>query len=175
MAVFRDIVEAYRAPGRVMARILASGAAEERALVCLMAGCFLMFVARLPVLSRQAHLTGEEFSSLAGGAFVGAVFMAPLLFYALAALSRIVARFFGGRGTLRSARLALFWSILAISPAMLLQGLVAGFIASGPALSLVSVIAGMVFLYLWIAALRVAEGFAGTGALPTGAAAGADK
>ncbi|MFV2052882.1 YIP1 family protein [Aliiroseovarius sp. YM-037] len=159
MSVTRDIVEAYRAPRRVMARQLAAGVGEERALAYVMTACFLMFVARLPLLSRQAHIRPEdgEFSTLAGGAFLGAVLMAPLVFYALAALSHAVAKAFGGQGTWLSARLALFWSLLVICPLMLFHGLVAGFIGEGPALTLVNVGVGVVFLWLWISALRVAE------------------
>ena len=159
MSVTRDIVEAYRTPRRVMARQLAAGVGEERALGYVMIACLLMFVARLPLLSRQAHLHPEdgEFSTLAGGAFLGAVLMAPLVFYGLAALSHAIAKAFGGQGSWLSARLALFWSLLVICPLMLFQGLVAGFIGDGPALTLVNIGVGIVFLWLWISALRVAE------------------
>lgn len=160
MAVSGDMIRAYRAPGRVMARLIASGAGEERALAWLMTGCFLMFVARLPFLSRRAYLHGEEFAALAAGAFTGAVFLAPLVFYALAALSHVAAGWFGGRGSWASARLALFWTVLLFSPLMLFQGMVAGFIGPGAALNLVAILNGAVFVCLWIVALRVAEGLA---------------
>lgn len=166
MAVSGDMIRAYRAPGQVMARLIASGAGEERALAWLMTGCFLMFIARLPVLSRRAYLNDEEFVALAAGAFTGAVFLAPLVFYALAALSHVVAGRFGGRGSWVSARLALFWTVLVLSPLMLFQGMVAGFIGPGAALTLVAVLNGAVFLCLWIVALRVAEGFAETAPAP---------
>ena len=165
MSVVRNILVSYRMPGRVMAGILASGEREDRALAYLMVGCFLMFVARLPVLSRQAYLSGEEFSSLAGGAFVGGVFMAPLLFYGIAALSHVISNVVGGKGTWLRARLALFWSVLVISPMMLFQGIVAGFIGTGGTLTMVGVLIGILFLMIWVGSLRVAEGFSASDAV----------
>lgn len=159
MSVVKGILATYRNPKRVMAQLLQDGAREDRALAYLMIGCFVMFIARFPVLSRQAHLSGEEFSSLAGGAFVGGVFLAPLVFYGIAAISHMVAQAMGGAGSWLTARVALFWSVLVISPLTLLKGLIDGFIGKGPALTLVTIIIGIVFVTIWIKSLRVAEGY----------------
>ncbi len=157
MPVTQDIAATYRGPGRVMRRMLASGRHEDRALAILMAGCALVFISRWPALSRQAHLDEVELNALLAGALFGWVFIAPLLLYALAAASHLVARVFGGRGSWYGARLALFWSLLAATPLMLLNGLVAGLIGPGPGLTLVGLIWCAVFLWFWIAGLIASE------------------
>ena len=81
----------------------------------------------------------------------------PLMAYGLAGLSHLVARAFGGRGSWYSARLALFWTLLATTPAWLLHGLVAGFIGPGPALQAVGGLLLVAFLTIWSLTLREAE------------------
>ncbi len=77
-----------------------------------------------------------------GGALMATLFLLPPLAYALAAISHLVARALGGRGTGYGARMALFWSLLAVSPLMLLQGLVRGFLGEGPALTATGLVVG---------------------------------
>lgn len=158
MSVSADILKAYGAPRRVMRRQLAQSG-EDRAFAYLMAAVFLFFLARLPALSREVFLNGGEpgFAALASGTFLGAVLIAPLVFYGLAALSHMIARLLGGRGSWLSARLALFWSLLTVSPLVLLQGLVAGFIGPGVELSITSYAVGLTFAAFWIINLREAE------------------
>ncbi|ETX29080.1 hypothetical protein [Roseivivax isoporae] len=158
MAVSSDIAATYvRGPGSVMRRLLSAGQREDRALAMLMGACVLAFVSRWPALSRQAHLDGTELNPALGGALFGWLFVAPLMFYGIAAVSHIFARVLGGRGTWYGARLALFWSFLASTPLILLNGLVAGFIGSGPALSLVGAAWIAAFLWFWIRCLTIAE------------------
>lgn len=157
MAVTADIVATYGGPGRVMARMLAGPAREDRALVILMVGCVVMFIAQMPRLSREAHLSGQELNMLLGGALLGWVFIAPLAFYALAGLTQLGAHLTGGRGNGYGARLALFWALLAASPLVLLHGLVAGMIGPGPGLQGVGVIWLAAFLWFWVAGFRAAQ------------------
>ena len=164
MAVTRDIVATYGAPRRVMERLLAMGEREDRALVFLMGACVLVFVAQMPRLARDAHLGGEDLNMLLGSALLGLVFIAPLALYGVAALSHVVARAIGGRGSWFGARLALFWSLLASTPLLLLHGLVAGFIGPGPALSGVGILWWLVFAWFWISSLIEAERRAEKGA-----------
>ncbi|RKF17045.1 YIP1 family protein [Roseovarius spongiae] len=157
MPVTRDIVATYRGPGRVMRRLLAAGPREDRALAILMAGCAVMFVAQWPRIAREAHLAGRELNADLGASLLAWVFLAPLIFYLLALLSHWGARALGGRGSPYGARLALFWAFLASMPVLLLNGLVAGFIGSGPALQAVGLIWCAVFAWFWIGGLREAE------------------
>ena len=70
MSVTADITATYRGPGRVMAKLLAMGQREDRALALLMAGCAVVFIAQMPRLAREAHLSGQELNILLGGALL---------------------------------------------------------------------------------------------------------
>lgn len=157
MPVTRDIVATYGGPRRVLRRQLALGPREDRALAVLMAGCVVVFIAQMPRLARQAHLSGEDLNPLLGGTLMAWVFIAPLILYALAQITHWAARALGGKGSPFGARLALFWAILASSPLILLNGLVAGFIGPGPALTLVGLVWLAVFGWFWGASLYEAE------------------
>lgn len=160
MTVTGDIAESYRAPGRVVRRKLENGPREERALATLMGACGLIFVSQWPALARAAHLDPSvPLDARMGGALMGTVFLLPIFAYSVAALSHLAARALGGQGGWFGARLALFWALLAVSPLMLLQGLVAGLIGPGPALSTVGFVVLLGFLWLWLGGLRAAEGF----------------
>ncbi|MGR3623031.1 YIP1 family protein [Pseudophaeobacter sp.] len=153
MAVTGDILATYRGPRRVVARLLEMGPREDRLLAILMAGCALMFISRMPSLAREAHLTGQEQNMLLANALFGIIFVAPLAMYSLALLCHLIARGLRGTGESHAARLALFWSFLATSPLMLLNGLVAGMIGPGPALNLVGGVWFSAFLWFWISGM----------------------
>jgi hypothetical protein len=157
MSVARNIAATYRGPKRVIARLLSDGPREDRALAYVMAACALMFIAQLPRLARESHLTGEDLNMLMGGALLGTVFIAPLLLYGLAWLSHLVAKVFGGQGSFWSARMALFWALLASAPLLLLHGLVAGFIGPGPQLTIVGLAWCAAFFCFWGTGLWCAE------------------
>lgn len=154
MPVTRDIVSSYRGPGAVVRRLLQAGQREDRALAILMGACAVFFVARWPALARQAHLTGEELDMLLGGTLLAVVFILPLLLYILALVSHWILRALRLNSSPYGARIALFWALLASSPLVLLNGLVAGFIGAGPGLTLVGLIWLAVFLWFWISGLR---------------------
>ena len=150
MSVSRNIVATYRGPGRVLRGLLALGQREDRAIAYLMGACILIFVAQLPRLSREAHLSGDDLNMLMGASLMAWVFIAPLLFYALAFLARLVGQVLGGKGTAYGARLALFWALLAASPLILLHGLTAGFVGPGIEQQAVGLVWLVVFLWFWI-------------------------
>ncbi|SFQ25035.1 hypothetical protein SAMN05421853_10337 [Roseivivax halotolerans] len=157
MAVSTDILASYRGPGAVIRRLLSAGRREDRALAMLMGACVLFFVSRLPALARQSHLQDEPLDQLMAGALFGWIFVAPLFFYGLAGLSHIVLKALGGKGDWYGARLALFWALLASSPLLLLNGLVAGFIGAGIELTIVGAAWFAAFTWFWISGLKVAE------------------
>jgi hypothetical protein len=153
MAVTADITATYRGPRKVIARLLAMGPREDRLLAFVMGACVLLFIAQMPRLAREAHLSGQELNMLLGGALMGIIFIAPLALYALALISHLFVRLVGGQGDAYCGRLALFWALLASSPLLLLNGLVAGFIGPSPALSSVGLLWLAVFLWFWISGL----------------------
>ncbi|MFZ7089634.1 YIP1 family protein [Primorskyibacter sp. 2E233] len=164
MPVTQDIVATYRGPGKVVSRLLAAGPREDRLLAMLMAACVILFVARWPALARQAHLTGEELNMLLGGTLLATVFLFPLLLYFIAFLVGVIGKPLGWQGSGYAARLVLFWALLASTPLVLLNGLVAGFIGAGPGLTLVGVVWFAVFAWFWwrgmVAAHRYGAGVA---------------
>lgn len=160
MAVTTDIVATWRRPGTVMRRLLAMGRREDRALAILIVACLIIFIAQWPRLSREAYLAAEGEPPLEARmaiTFFAMLMIWPLMAYALAGLTHLVARAFGGRGSWYSARLALFWSLLASSPAWLFYGLVTGFIGPGPAQTVAGAILVIAFLSIWGMSLREAE------------------
>ena len=122
-----------------------------------MAACVIVFIAQMPRLARISYETGQELNMLLGATLLAWVIIAPLIFYVLAGLSHLLAMALGGRGDWYGARLALFWSLLAASPLLLLHGLVAGFVGPGPELQGVGILWLAVFVWFWISSLRQAE------------------
>ena len=157
MSVTSDIAATYRGPSRVMQRLLSQGPREDRALVLLMTACLIVFVAQMPRLAREAHLTGQELNMLLAASLFAWLAIAPLLLYGLAFLSHLLARLLGGQGEAYGARLALFWALLASTPLICLHGLVAGLIGPGLQLQIVGAAWLAVFLLFWISALFQAE------------------
>ena len=157
MAVTDDIVATYRGPRAVMRRLLKGERHEARALTYLIAALVVIYIAQWPGMSRAAHFAPEiPLVQRMVAALLAVLALIPA-FYLLAALGHFVARALGGRGDFFGARIALFWALLAVTPLMLLQGLVAGFIGPGLQATLVGVIVFAVFLWFWVSGLRVAE------------------
>ena len=158
MAATRDIIASYRNPAAVVRRLLGQGTREDRNLIYLMVACLIFFVAQTPRLAREAYLTGTELNMLLGGTLLAWLFIAPLIFYILAAGTQIILRVLRGNVTGFNTRLALFWALLASSPLVLLHGLTAGFVGPGIELQIVGLIWLCVFLWFWVSGLLVAYG-----------------
>ena len=164
MAVTTDIVRTWKGPRAVMRDLLAQGRREERSLAILMAACFVIFIGQWPRLTRKAQ--GFEagpgadvlpMSELLTYELFAWIIIWPLLFYALAAVSHLVARAMGGHGDAHAARLALFWSLLASTPLALLHGLTIGLVGPGLEANLVGALWLIVFGIFWVQSLREAE------------------
>ncbi|MCC6008933.1 MAG: YIP1 family protein [Rhodobacteraceae bacterium] len=158
MSVAAEIVRSWWSPRRTMARVLGSGAGEERALAFLMIACLLFFIARLPALQvRAEQADGLPFAGLAAGAALGAMILAPLVFYGLSTLSHWVARALGGRGSAFAARLALFWSLLAVAPLVLLVSALGTLPGLDQLTGRAGLAVGLLFLFIWVNSLLEAE------------------
>jgi hypothetical protein len=127
MPISRDIVRTYSAPRRVTRALYSMGQREDRAIMWLMVGCFLVFISRLPALKRAAVETGTDFQKDTIYAFFSLLIVAPLLFYAIAFILFGVTRAVRPAATAYGARLAVFWGWLAATPLALFYGLLVGF------------------------------------------------
>lgn len=158
MAVTTDILRGWRDPRGLIRDKLAAGVREDRALATCMGACALIFLAQWPRLAREAfHDPSIPLDARMGGALLAVIFLLPLFLYAFGALGHLIARAFGGKGNWFRARLALFWALLVVTPAMLFHGLIAGFIGPGAAATIVGALVGIGFLYLWLSMLAEAE------------------
>ena len=157
MSVTSDIVESWRRPRVVVRRLLERGGTEAFVLTFLLIFLLLAFVARAPVLARDAFLDpSDPLPQLLFAAALGLLATLPI-WYLLAAVSHLIARAFGGKGSNYGARLALFWALVVISPAMLVHGLVLA-MADNPVFStLLGLGIGAGFVMLWILMLIEVE------------------
>lgn len=162
MAVTAQILRTYRHPRRVMRGLMASSLRDDRpearGLVYVMLGCLIIAISHVPTLiSVEADLVGDApLEARLGIAFFGWLFVAPLLLYGLAMLSHILARVVGGQGTGFAARLALFWTVLTVSPLFLVRALVTLANDATPVFAVEAAVA-LAFVVIWSACLIEAE------------------
>lgn len=157
MALLPDIVESWRAPSRVVRRHLDRPRSEAFIFTFLFTFLLVALIAQWPVAARLSHLHPEVpmFPRMVA-AGLGLLATLPL-WYGLAAVSRVVARAFGGQGSWYSARLALFWALASITPAMLLMGMATAFLGQGRQTNSLGAVIGVVFVIRWIVMLRETE------------------
>ena len=89
---------------------------ESTMLAWLMIGLAIVLLGQLVALSAQVPVGSEAFLPRAGAAVFSLIFLAPLVWYALAAMATLVARAFRGDGSWRDGRLAVFWANLVAAP-----------------------------------------------------------
>ena len=155
MSVTGNILESWRAPRKVMRRLLAGGLREDRALMFLMGGCFVIFMAQWPRLARLAHETDEvPLQAMLGGALLGWLFIAPLFLYGLAAALRLLMVALRRPIGWFEARLALFWSLMAASPLWLLNGFLNGVVGPGLVTGIIGM--GILAAFFWLLAQMLA-------------------
>lgn len=164
MPVSTDMMRTWRSPRVVMRKLLSMGRREDRAIAYLMAACVITIISQLPMIARwnagfdvPAGTEAMDMSTRVQYALLAWLMFAPLMMYALAAVLHLIARLFGGKGSWYTARLALFWTFLATTPALLLYGLVYGFIGKGAEASLVGFIWIAAFLIIGFTCLREAQ------------------
>lgn len=146
------MVESWWAPRRVVKSL--SGMPERVKIAVLMIAMLIFLIAQAPLHARRAALDPSiPLEARMGGAVMAVIFMMPLLAYGLASLVAVLARMTPWRLTPEDSRLALFWALLAVAPAMLFQGLVAGLVGPGPGLVLAQVVCGLGFVMIWGAGL----------------------
>lgn len=158
MALTSDIVATYKGPGRVVARFLAQGRNEVRALLFLLIAGMIMFIAGMPYQARVAQLDPDiplQARMYWSGFFF--ILILPILIYLFALIILGLARIARRQVTGYEIRFTLIWALLASSPVMLLLGLIAGFIGPGLQLQVVGILWLAVFGWFWAAGLLSAD------------------
>ncbi|MEX0968882.1 MAG: hypothetical protein WD046_00405 [Paracoccaceae bacterium] len=161
MSLGADIFGAWRHGwGNALRRQIASGAGEERALGWVMVATVLLVVAQLPASYRNA-LRSIDLPEQAPIAVVMtalfSLFLAPLTFYAIAALAHLLARALGASGPFLNARLGLFWALLCVAPLALISAVLGN--SLGPSYSNpLQYVVLLAFLVIWADTMHVAEG-----------------
>lgn len=164
------IARGWRDPRGEMARQIAEGLSESRALLHLFTACGLALLASLPnaVRNAQGLEIEEPLSGVISAHIFGYLLVAPLLLYGFAALVHLGAKAFGARGGYLQARSAVFWAALMGAPiamGLALVGVAAEIAGGAGMLRWIGYLgyAGILFwLWLLAASLAEAEGFGPT-------------
>ena len=157
MAVTTDILRTWRGPQNVVRGLLAGPVREDRAFAFLMGGCALVFLAQWPRLARQAHLEGSDLSRLVTYELIAWLIMWPLIFFLAAWVAHGASRALGGQGTSYGARVALFWSWLAATPAALVYGAVVGLAGPSPVTNVLGAAWLAAAAWFWVRSQREAS------------------
>lgn len=158
MSILGEILATWRRPAAPLSRLMAAGPRENRSLIILIGAGLLNFVAQMPYQSRRAALDPDlPLQGAMGITFFVMLFILPLLAYLLAWICHLIMRAFGRQGAAHAGRLALFWAMLAITPGLLLHGLLLGLLGPEvPAVRVVGLAIFGVFLWFWVSGLRLA-------------------
>ena len=154
MSVIRNIYDSYRRPATVYQSFVTDHFEEKTALGFLAGGCLLAFISRWPTAARDAYLSDQALDMVLGAALFAWIFIAPLLFYALAGVLTLLLFIGGLRDIGLPLRLSLFWSFLAAAPLMLIYGLVSGFLGQSVLTNLIGLLWLGVFSWFLVCAFR---------------------
>lgn len=164
MPVTRDIIRTWCGPRPVYRTLLGMGQREDCAIAYLMAACFLVFVAQWPRLVRlsqgldlPAGAKPPSLDRLMTYELVAWLMVWPLALYGLAGASWVILRVLRRGVSGYEARLALFWALLAATPATLVYGLVRGLNGEGLATQIIGAFLAAAFVWFWSQGLRVAH------------------
>ncbi len=153
-SLFGTIATSWRKPKVVMTRLVEGGLSEARALIYLMLACLLFFVASTPnALRVSPAIDDPDANTISVTAFFfGMMFVAPLMFYAVAPVLHLVARAVGGTGSWLGARTALFWSLLQVAVLTIPVSLIGAALDYGApaAAGAVRDVLGIAAVLLWI-------------------------
>ena len=149
MSLVSNLLHTYRRPAQVVGDLDQQGLREPQVLFFGLLACGLIFVAQWPGLSRAAALDPSvTLEQRMGGALFAVMFMLPLLLYGVAGLIQLVLRLAVAPVTGLRVRLALFWALLSVTPLMLLQGGLSGFLGANPVVTLFGFVVAASFLYI---------------------------
>lgn len=142
------IMQSWWAPRRVVRGL--AGMPESAKLMMLMIALVIHLIAQAPGNARAAQLDPSvPLDARMGGSLLAVMFLMPLVAYAVAAIVALLSRLTPWRLSQEDSRLTLFWALMAVTPAVLLSGLVKGFIGSGVEYMATQVLSGAGFIWIW--------------------------
>ncbi len=146
---------------------LARGPSEGRLLFYAVLSGLVWFAGRAILLAwgpKGPTLTPDEFQRLIGAALVSSIFFRTIALYVVAAIAGAVARRFGGSGSWRDSRAAVFWGALVAAPAILAATLFSLLLTGVPgrAAEIASMLGALVSAYVLAHCLTEAHGFVST-------------
>lgn len=118
----------------------------------IMFGCFAIFLGFLPRLF-ATDLSSEQDQSLAAGVIVWffiVMFFLPLGFYGLSALSHLIAKQRGGQGSYYNARVVFGWTVVVLTPLILLKAVIGSALMQGAPTFLPALNLGLLVISIWI-------------------------
>ena len=153
---FANLSGTYLSPMATARRMKTQVPPDRVLLAYLMFALLISFVARMPALlvSSEKLPNPDTFigAQIAASLIFGALFM-----YLLAAVSHLIARVFGGKGSHHAARLALFWVLLAMQPLIVLNAVIGHWGWNAGQNFGVSIVFGAFFLWIWLVFLLEVE------------------
>jgi len=157
-----EIIRAWGDLRASMRRQLDRQPGEALLLVYVMLAGVLGVVISVPDAIEQSRNLAEEdaLTAVLAGRLFGAIFMAPLVFYGVAALLCFAARRLRVGITYYQMRVAVFWSLLVVTPVLMLVQILkrpAELIGAGAPLQL----AGFA-VFCWVLSAMIAEAAPGT-------------
>lgn len=154
-ALGRDIVGTYRFPVKTLRRMAAQPVSERRLLAWVMGASVIAFVVTLPrLIAVYQPSDAEPLAGFVANRIVGSLIFAPLFMYLLAALSHLTARMLGGKGDWQNGRLALFWTLFAVQPVLLVTEILKYLAPNATLITATNLLSMLVFIGLWLAAIR---------------------
>ena len=103
---------------------------EKTVLLYAFLSSIFLFMAQLPnqLQNWYSSSTKDPLINFVGVLFFVALFFTPLLLYAVCTIIHVLLKVFGARGSFFDLRLAFFWSLIIAAPALVLAGMVKGYL-----------------------------------------------
>ncbi len=164
MSLTRNILHSYRTPRAVLRDLVLGDLREPQVLFFAILSCALIFVAQWPALQRATLLDPSvTFEQRMGGALFATGFLLPLVLYGVAGLLQLGLRLGRARVPGLWVRTAFFWSLLAVTPLMLVQAALSAALGPGGSVAVFGFVVAALFLYILIQSLREAVALARAG------------
>ena len=105
-------------------------------------------------MTRVTYLSIAVLGGLLSGSLFGLLFLAPLIFYGVSVVFWVCVRVFRADISGLGVRVALFWSLLAASPAWMAYGFFSGLLGETTAVEVIGFLALAAFIGIFAGSMR---------------------